>query len=271
MNERVDELNGSESREVAVTRLVELQGGRLFSLGLRFCGSREEAEDLVQETFLQAYEHWSQFEGRSSATTWLYTIAARVCQRFHRRKVGEPDQLESLEELLPLGEPSMGVVPAECDSPLGEGIRAEGRAQIEEAIAALPLEFRMPLVLKEIVGLSLAEIAGIMDMKEATVKTRLHRARLRIRKALDSALPSREVPPPIYSKQICLDLLQAKQECLDRGVDFEFPDNIVCERCSELFSTMDFAQSICTDIAQGAMPGELRRQLMEKMGLEDSQ
>ncbi len=246
----------------ALPDLVEAQGDRLFSLGLRFCGNPDEAEDLVQETFLQAYRSWDQFDGRSTPATWLYVIASRVCQRFHRKKSGEPARMESLEELLPMGAGPMAVVPAGDGGPLDAVLRKESRKEVEEAIAGLPLEFRMPLVLKEIVGFTLAEIASILDMPEATVKTRLYRARLRLRKALEEALPQREVPAPAYSQQVCLDLLQAKQEALDRNVPFEFPPEIVCERCSELFSTMDLAQDVCQDIARGRMPSALRAQLL---------
>jgi len=84
----------------------------------------------------------------------------------------------------------MAVVPDQADGPLAQRIREEGRREIEAAIASLPITFRMPLVLKEIVGFPLAEIAGILGIKAATVKTRLHRARLRIRKALEEALPT---------------------------------------------------------------------------------
>ena len=65
--------------EVALPRLLEAHGGRLYSLALKFCGSPEDAEDLVQEVFLLAFRKWSQFKGESRATTWLYTIAARAC------------------------------------------------------------------------------------------------------------------------------------------------------------------------------------------------
>ena len=260
-----DGLDGTEAPKEALTRLVESHGSRLLALGMRFCGNREEAEDIVQETFMQAYRKWAQFEGRSSAATWLYTIAWRTCQNFHRRRAGEPDRLESLDELLPLGEPRMAVVPDEADGPLVLALRAEGRRGIEAAIAALPIEFRMPLILKEIVGFSLAEIADILELKEATVKTRVHRARLRIRKALETALPVREVPAPVYSKQVCLDLLQAKQDTLDRGLDYEFPEGMLCDRCSELFATMDLAVSVCQDLARGELSDSLRRELLEQI------
>ena len=260
-----ENLDGTEPADEALPLLVEAQGGRLFSLGLQFCGSREEAEDLVQETFLQAYRKWSQFQGRSSPATWLYTIASRICQRFHRRRSGEPDRLESLDELLPFGEARMAVVPERGRDPLAEGIRAEARRRTEVAIAGLPIAFRMPLVLKEIVGFSLAEIAQILGVKEATVKTRLHRARLRIRKALEGALPVEEVPPAAYSRQVCLDLLQAKQDALDRQVAFEFPNELVCERCSALFATLDLARDVCRDLARGQLPDGLRRELLAQL------
>lgn len=263
----VRELDGSEPREVALPLLVEREGPRLYALARRFCGEPQEAEDVVQETFLQAFRKWHQFEGRSSAATWLYTIAARTCRQHRRRRAGEPDRVQSLDELLPFGEPEMGVVPRgdELGGPLDEHVRAEGRRHVEQAILELDPSHRMPLVLKEIAGLSLAEVGAVLGIKEATVKTRLHRARLRLRKALESVLPRRAVPPPIYSRQVCLDLLNAKQESLDRGVDFEFPDRVVCERCAELFATLDLSGELCRDVARGALPDTVREQVLRAL------
>lgn len=264
---KADDLDGSEPRDVAIPILVESMGGQLFALGTRFCGDRGEAEDLVQETFLRAYHSWEQFRGDSKASTWLYAIASRVCQRMHRKRSGEPDRLESIEELLPLGEPHMGVVPSEQD-PLALEIRRESRERVEAAIAQLPPDFRQPLVLKEIAGFTLDQIATILGIKPETVKTRLHRARLKVRNALEETLPKREVPPPAYSKQVCLDLLQAKQDSLDAGAEFEFPDKMICERCEEFFATLDLEGALCQEIASGAMPESLRHELLERLTSE---
>ena len=133
---------------------------------------------------------------------------------------------------------------------------------VQVAITELPLAFRMPLVLKEIAGFSLRDIAQIMGIPAATVKTRLHRARLRLRDALETALPKRDVPPPEFSRQVCLDLLHAKLDSMDRGTGFQFPGEIVCARCSEFFATLDLAQDVCLDIAAGQMPAALRAQLL---------
>lgn len=258
-----DELDGSEPPELALPLLVDAYGGRLHSLGLRFCGDREDARDLVQETFLAAFRSWRKFEGRSKPSTWLFTIAARVCRRMHRLRSGEPASKLSLDELVPLRDERIAALPA--DAPLSADQREEARRDVERAIASLPQAFRMPLVLKEVAGLSLAEIAAVLGLREATVKTRLHRARLRVRKALEDALPRRAVAPARYSREVCLDLLEAKQEALDKGLTFAFPAGVVCERCSELFATLDLAQGLCREVERGALPEDLRRELLERV------
>lgn len=252
-------------REQAIPRLLDMHGGRLYGLALRLCKNPQDAEDLVQETFLQAFRKWNQFEGRSSPITWLYTIASRVCRRQHRRRAGEPWQMESLEELLPFGEAKMAVLPAGKDDSLAQQVRREGREHVGEAIASLPVTFRLPLVLKEIIGFSMAEVAEILGIKEATVKTRVHRARLRLRQAVEAGLPLREGPAPVYSKQVCLDLLHAKQEALDRGVEFPRAKEIICERCQTVFATMDLAHEVCREIGDGQLPEDLRKLLLAQM------
>ncbi|MCB9913985.1 MAG: sigma-70 family RNA polymerase sigma factor [Planctomycetes bacterium] len=257
-------LHPGTPREVAIPALLEQHGGKILALGRQFCSNAEEAEDVLQETFLQAWRKWDQFEGRSSPGTWLYTIASRVCQRMHRKRSGEPDRLEPLDGGDLFSEARIPVVPEE-DDPLMEQIRREGREKVEEAIASLPESFRMPLVLREIVGFSLAEIGAILDLKEATVKTRLHRARMRVRDAVAESLPVAEVAPASYDREVCLDLLQSKQEHIDRGLDFEFPKGVVCERCAKVFETLDLASDTCASLAAGELPSEVREALLERL------
>jgi RNA polymerase sigma-70 factor (ECF subfamily) len=259
---RTSEPSGGEPREVAIPRLVELHGDQLYALGLRFCGDAERAHDVVQETFLLAFRKWDQFQGRSRASTWLYTIATRVCQRQHRKQGRERLRMRSLDELSPFGESTIAVAPA------GDGLeereeRAAVLHEVENAIAELPAAFRMPLVLKEIAGLSLAEISAVLGVRVETVKTRLHRARLAVRKEVESGRPHRAAPPPIFDKQVCLDLLAAKQDSLDRGVLFEFPDQLVCERCASVFAGLELAQDACRAAGRGELPPALRRAILE--------
>ena len=86
-------------REQAVPALLEEHGPRIHALARRLCGDAGQAEDLVQEVFLQAWRDWQRFEGRSSPATWLWRIAARRCQRMQRRRAGEPARIQTLDEL----------------------------------------------------------------------------------------------------------------------------------------------------------------------------
>ena len=243
----------------AIEQLVAEHGDRLYSIASRLCGSADEAEDLTQEVFLQAYRGWSGFEGRSRPLTWLYTIAARACQRMHRKRAGEPEHLASYDELLPFVEGPLPAIHDGADGPLAEQIRKEGIARVQAGILALPLDFRLPLVLKEVVGLSLAEVARVLGIEPGTAKTRVHRARLRIRKALEEAMVPLDLPPTAYERQVCLDLLAAKQEALDRGEDLE--QTVICDRCREVFASLDFAHDTCARLAAGEMPADVRERL----------
>jgi RNA polymerase sigma-70 factor (ECF subfamily) len=259
-----DPVKAGEPRERAVPRLVAQQGGRLFALARRFCGNEEEARDLVQETFLAAWKSWDAFEGRSDPGTWLYTIAARLCQRAHRPRAGEPAELLPLDPGELFGAPTTGVAPEESE-PFAALVRREAKERLEAAIHALPLEFRMPLVLREIVGLELEDVARILGLEAVTVRTRLHRARLRLRAELEAVLPRKALPAPIFDRAVCLDLLRAKQEALDRGVAFEFPGGVVCERCAATFASLDWTGELCRELGHGELPAELSAWLAREL------
>ena len=258
-------LNPSESASDAVRRLVESHGGQLYGLAKRFCGNADEAEDLVQEVYLQAFKHWDTFRHEASEKSWLFTIAAHACQRMHRRHTGEPERIGSLDELLPFGDPLIAVVPSEQSDELQRQIESDARTRIESAIASLPDEFRIPLVLKEIVGFSVREVAGILGLEEGTVRSRLHRARLKLRAAVDAVIPrtTEAAPPPAYPERTCLDLLNAKQEALDRGVPFD--TRVICQRCQSVFASLDLTSQVCHDLAEGELPPGLRERLLERV------
>lgn len=248
--------------DVAVTKLVEEHGDRLYALGLRFCGDREEAKDLVQDTFLQAFRKWNQFEGRSQPTTWLYRIAARACQRRHRRRSGEPRRLEPLQKLLPSGDEGVIDLPSGDEGPLEILERKEATAAVEKAVASLPEAFRLPLVLKEILELPVEDVARILGVRENTVKTRLHRARLYVAKALRQRLPRKPAPPRDHSRQVCLDLLKLKQESLDRKTPFPVRPDELCARCQSLFATLELGGEACRSLRKGELPEVVKQSIL---------
>lgn len=250
----------------ALQQLVDRYGGELFSLAQRFCGTREEAEDLVQEVFLSAFRSWEDFRGDSDVKTWLYRIAARACQRMHRKRAGEPSHMASLDAEMPFGDRFIGLIPSEQDDALQRQIHDEARARLEVAITRLPEEFRVPLILKEIAGFGVREVAEILGLEEGTVRSRVHRARLKLREIVDSAIPRdpEPAPPAAYDRQTCLDLLHAKQEALDRGVPFR--DDIICERCRSVFEGLDLTHQLCRELAGQEIPPDLRERLKAPLG-----
>jgi RNA polymerase sigma-70 factor (ECF subfamily) len=174
----------------------------------------------------------------------------------HRRRAGEPLHIASLAELSPFAEQRMAV-------PDPGPLRAEAVERVGAAVAALPIAFRLCVVLKEIVGLPVATVARILGIEPATVKTRLHRARLQLRKALAGTLPSRPAADPAYARQVCIDLLRTKQDALDRGVEAPELRDLICERCRSVFATLDQARDACAELARGRMPEGLRRRIAE--------
>lgn len=250
----------SDARD-AVETMMRRHGGTLYGLGLQVCGSPEDAEEMVQQTFLNAYRSWDSFEGRAKPTTWLYTIARRVCTRMRRPRAGEPAHLETLEELLPRGEAT--VADAAALDPYRERLAGEARETVERGLAALPLDFRLALVLVDVAELSIGEAADVLGVQPATVKTRVHRARLKLRQALDPTLPQKPVPPapPVEQAQVCLSMLEAKQRALDREVEFPYADAALCERCRGVFAALDLGQEACRAVGRGELPATLRERL----------
>lgn len=231
--------------------VAERLAPRLYRTAMALCRNPHDAEDVVQDTLLQAFRKWHQFEGRSDPATWLYTIAARICRRRHRRRSGEPATLEPYDELLP---PASGPIVdvSQLDHRVDD---ARLRERIELEIAALPPLFRMPLVLVDIAEMTTAEAASILRIREGTVKSRVHRARLRLRQRLSQAVPCRSQTGCGHERRVCLDLLAAKQEALDRKVPFTMSDQALCDRCRSVYETMDLALRLCQMIGRDAQDG----------------
>jgi RNA polymerase sigma-70 factor (ECF subfamily) len=157
----------------------------MYRFAYRLCGEAEAAKDLVQETFLNAYRAYDRFRGDAQVSTWLYAIASHACLRMRRKRKGEPDRELSLEEFVPTSEGEFVLqIPMEGLSPQEALENKELRQILDRAIAKLPQKYRMVLVLRDMEGLSAKEVGGILGLNERAIKSRLHRARLFVRKEL---------------------------------------------------------------------------------------
>ena len=259
---------GQNAPPMSALDLVEQEAGPLYHVASRICRNRDEAEELVQEVFVEALRSWEGFRGESTPATWLFRIAARHCRKMHRKRSGEPEAVASLDELLPCGEARVAQIGGEADEQVQAVLFTEAVQRVEAELAALDVSFRMPLLLKDVVGLSVAEIAEVLEMEVDTVRSRVHGARMKLRDAVDEGLPPRpSVPPPTpYSRQTCLDLLNAKQAAMDRGVAFD--STIICERCQVVFDTLDLTQQACRALSQNELPPGLREALRERVRSE---
>lgn len=257
----------------AIPRLLEAHGPRLLALATRLCGHSEDAKDMVQEVFLQAFRKWHTFKGGSDPGTWLYSIAARSCKARVRRKGGVDRRMPALSQLMPWNERQNLDLEGgnRGQSPPAEAIERESASAVHEAILRLPEHFRVPLVLKDMLELSVGDVAGSLNIKPETVKTRVHRARLLLRKAIleRRRIPKRTASSPIYAKQVCLDLLKAKLDALDNGRAFPISPPVVCERCRAVFAELDLAQSTCARLAEGDMPEGVRRSILKAIRTAD--
>ncbi|MFP4629882.1 MAG: RNA polymerase sigma factor [Desulfohalobiaceae bacterium] len=169
----------------AMQELVNRYEANLYNFGLRICGSRQDAEDVLQETFLSAFKSQQGFRGESGLKTWLFTIAARACFKKRRKRKCEPDFELSLEDLLPASPEEMPYdIPDPDSEPSKNILDAELKAIIQDALQQLPAMYRMIFNLRDLEGFSTQETAQIMDLTPQAVKSRLHRARLFLRQAI---------------------------------------------------------------------------------------
>jgi RNA polymerase sigma-70 factor (ECF subfamily) len=159
----------------------------IYRYANRLCGEAEAAKDLVQETFLNAYRGFKDFRGDAQISTWLYTIASRACLRMRRKKKGEPERELSLDEFVPTSEGEFRLqIPVDGLTPEEAFQNKELRQALDQAIEKLPRKYRMVLVLRDMEGLSAKEVGTVMGLNERAVKSRLHRARLFVRRELSA-------------------------------------------------------------------------------------
>ncbi len=159
---------------------------QIYRLALKFTNNPQDAEDVLQETFLKAMRALPEFEGRSSLSTWLYRIAVNESLMLLRKQkpdlaLDTPAEEEDSEE----GGSSNGLILADwCCLPEEELLSEESRRFLDQAIQQLPATLRSVFILRDIEGMSIRETADLLGLTETNVKTRLLRARLFLRQQL---------------------------------------------------------------------------------------
>jgi len=168
---------------VAFEQLVAEYEDRVYGIALRITGSAAEAEDVMQDAFLDAFRAWPTFRGEAAPTTWLYRIAVNAALR--RMRSHQP-----VEYLVERDDADEDVVDWSADVAQA-ALRHEVQARLEACITQLPPDLRVALILRDVEGLSTAETAAALEITEAAVKSRLHRARVVLRRHLSDLLADR--------------------------------------------------------------------------------
>ena len=173
--------------DTALNGLMERHGERLFHYLVRLLQNENDAADAAQESFVRIYQHRSRFDTRQKFSTWLYAIASNIARDRLRWRSRHP-QVSLDAQLEESGRRVMDNLPDQNPSPRQTLEASEKASAVRAAVAALPEDLRLPLVLAEYEGRAQAEIAAILDCSIKAVEMRIYRARKQLREQLRSVL-----------------------------------------------------------------------------------
>ncbi|AMY09329.1 Sigma-W factor [Luteitalea pratensis] len=238
------------------TLLVRYQP-HLYRFGLTMCGNVEDAGDVAQESLISMARSVHDFRGDSSVSTWLYTMARRFCIKKRRRSKFAPTREESLDA------PATDVAQHLADpgpTPEQTATNRELATALAQAIATLDPSQREVLVLRDVEGVSAPEVAKILGVSVAAVKSRLHRARLTVRGELAPALgrPSIASPRGVLCPDVLTLFSQHLEGEIEPGVCAAMEAHLVqCHHCREACETLKRTLAICRQLPTPNVPASL--------------
>ena len=253
----------------SLDRALALLQQTVYAFSLKVCGQREDAEDTMQEVLLKSANQLPKFDSPQALSVWLYKVARSRCLMGRRRSKFAPRPDLSLEALMPgqAGLAALAGPPAATpESSLLQREKAQG---LRQAVQQLPPEYRLILVLHDMEDLSSADIAEITGLRPGTIRVRLHRARLYVRKALAqsevgaprlkakpaAAAPARAAPPAPGGRR-CKALFAELSAYLDAELDPSLCDELEkhlagCAPCQAFVASLEGAIRQCR-----AMPSD---------------
>ncbi|HKZ43552.1 MAG TPA: sigma-70 family RNA polymerase sigma factor [Anaerolineales bacterium] len=164
-------------------KLIDVHSDQIFRLAIKILGNEQDAEDVLQNTFLKAFQKIGSFEGRSNVSTWLYRIATNEALMTIRKRRPEINISEFTNEENEEIESPIQFIDW-CCLPENELLSEETREVMDEAINQLSEALKIVFILRDIEGVSIQETGQILNLSETAVKTRLLRARLKLREKL---------------------------------------------------------------------------------------
>jgi len=212
---------------------------------------------------MRAWRRWHTFRGDAARSTWLHTIITRLGLRRLTKQRRRQRLAPTFSAVSPFGDRHVIDVPDRRGAgSLDQLLDAEALAQMRSAILRLPAPWRAALVLRDVAGLEADQAARALGIGVATLKTRLHRGRLALRKAMMGQVPVRPAPAPIYERDTCAELLRLKLQALEEGREAPELKGVVCERCRSVFRELDLASASCERLFAPAGAAATRARLI---------
>jgi RNA polymerase sigma-70 factor (ECF subfamily) len=168
----------------AIEKAIGLLQDTVFSFTMKMCGHRQDAEDTMQEVLFRSLKHLSKLDSPNALAAWLYTVARNRCHRMRRGRFEAIGKRLSLDDLIPDDEELRSLLLEKEGGPEGAAIRGQEHQFLHQAVLRIPTPLRMVLVLHDMEELSSEQIAKILGLQMGTVRVRLHRARLAVRKEM---------------------------------------------------------------------------------------
>jgi RNA polymerase sigma-70 factor (ECF subfamily) len=250
----------------ALERLLERHQGEVYRFGMKMCREEEDAKDILQETLFSAARALPDFRGASSVSTWLFTIARSFCIKKRRTSKFAPERVESLEAQ---AEAATQV----ADTARGPEEDAAGRQikkVLEEAIDSLEPMYREVLVLRDVEGLSAAEVGEVMGLSVEAVKSRLHRARMTVRERVAPVLALPGAGPPAGPAPACQDVVLMFSRRLEGEIDSNACADLekhleTCASCRGRCDSLRSTLTLCRRAGSAAVPPEVARSVKDAL------
>jgi RNA polymerase sigma-70 factor (ECF subfamily) len=176
--------------EAAFAELIDRHQSRVYHHALRLMGNTQDAEEVLQDTFLQVYRNLARFEERSRFSTWIYRIATN--EALMRLRKASRKREVFLEDVAGPDEWWGDEIRDFASSPLDDVMDQELREHLQQVLTELPEDYRVVFTMRDIDGLSNAEVAEVLGLSVPAVKSRLHRSRLHLRDRLSRVFRDRK-------------------------------------------------------------------------------
>jgi RNA polymerase sigma-70 factor, ECF subfamily len=267
----------------ALEQALALLQDTVFSFSMRVCGQRQDAEDTMQEVLLKSVPHLPKFDSPKALVVWLYKVAKNRCLMSRRRSKFAPNRELSLEELMPDRRELEKLSSENGINPERFAIRSEEAGMLREAIQKLPAQYRIVLVLRDMEGLTDEDVAEITGLRAGTVRVRLHRARLFVRKELMKAWKPRVgrnigvgvpqgTPPEELKPARCKAMFAELSNYLDEQLDDSLCEELErhldgCGPCKVFLASLEATIEQCrrspAESPSGKTVVRLRKELMK--------